>query len=116
MSRVDQQTGGQVLAQALMAAPHRPDGQACHSLHAYFLRPGDPGPDPYEVDRSRDGGSFSVRRVVAIQHGAQIFILAAPSKKPEAGFEHQAEMPMVPTGKPRGRSLCRGTTLRRRPA
>lgn len=60
--------GGQVLAQALVAAMRTvPDGRACHSCHAYFLRPGDPKvPILYEVDRSRDGTSFSVRRVVAI--------------------------------------------------
>jgi len=71
--------GGQVLAQALVAAmrtvgPQRP----CHSFHAYFLRPGDPRiPIQYQVDRSRDGGSFTARRVVALQGTAQIFILAA---------------------------------------
>src|SRR5580658_9616540 len=71
--------GGQVLAQALIAASRTaPDERICHSFHAYFLRPGDPAiPILYEVDRSRDGGSFSVRRVVAIQHGAQIFVLSA---------------------------------------
>jgi len=90
--------GGQVLAQALVAAARTaPPGRACHSLHAYFLRAGDPAiPILYEVDRSRDGGSFSVRRVVAIQHGAQIFILAASFQKEETGFEHQAAMPDVP--------------------
>jgi acyl-CoA thioesterase-2 len=90
--------GGQVLAQALVAAARTaPEGRRCHSLHAYFLRAGDPAiPILYEVDRSRDGGSFSVRRVVAIQHGAQIFVLAASFQKDEAGFEHQAVMPPVP--------------------
>jgi acyl-CoA thioesterase-2 len=90
--------GGQVLAQALVAATRTaPPGRACHSLHAYFLRPGDPAiPILYEVDRSRDGGSFSVRRVVAIQHGQQIFVLAASFQTPESGFEHQAAMPDVP--------------------
>jgi acyl-CoA thioesterase-2 len=90
--------GGQVLAQALVAAARTvaPD-RRCHSLHAYFLRPGDPRvPMSYAVDPSRDGGSFSVRRVVAVQHGAQIFILAASFQKEERGFEHQAEMPAVP--------------------
>jgi acyl-CoA thioesterase-2 len=90
--------GGQVLAQALVAAARTvaPD-RRCHSLHAYFLRPGDPKvPMLYAVDPSRDGGSFSVRRVVAVQHGAQIFILAASFQKEESGFEHQAEMPAVP--------------------
>ena len=91
--------GGQVLAQALVAATRTaPPERSCHSLHAYFLRPGDPAiPILYEVDRSRDGGSFSVRRVVAVQHGAQIFVLAASFQKSEAGFEHQAEMPAVPS-------------------
>src|SRR5215470_11374592 len=80
--------GGQVLAQALVAATATaPPERTCHSLHAYFLRPGDPTvPILYEVDRSRDGGSFSVRRVVAIQHGAQIFVLSASFQKSEAGF------------------------------
>jgi hypothetical protein len=90
--------GGQVLAQALIAASRTaPPERACHSLHAYFLRPGDPSaPILYEVDRSRDGGSFSVRRVVAIQHGAQIFVLSASFQRDEGGFEHQAAMPDVP--------------------
>src|SRR5215467_8351606 len=66
--------GGQVLGQALVAATRTVEGRVCHSLHAYFIRPGDPQlPILYQVDRSRDGMSFSVRRVVAIQHGAQIF-------------------------------------------
>jgi acyl-CoA thioesterase-2 len=90
--------GGQVLAQALVAASRTtPSDRSCHSLHAYFLRPGDPKvPILYEVDPSRDGGSFSVRRVVAVQHGAQIFVLAASFQKDEQGFEHQAAMPAVP--------------------
>jgi acyl-CoA thioesterase II len=90
--------GGQVLAQALVAAMRTvADERTCHSFHAYFLRPGDPKvPILYEVDRSRDGTSFSVRRVVAIQHGAQIFVLAASFQKTESGFEHQAQMPVVP--------------------
>jgi len=90
--------GGQVLAQALVAATRTaPPDRLCHSLHAYFLRAGDPAaPILYEVDRSRDGGSFSVRRVVAIQHGEQIFVLSSSFQKPEGGFEHQAVMPQVP--------------------
>jgi acyl-CoA thioesterase-2 len=90
--------GGQVLAQALVAATRTVETQRpCHSFHAYFLRPGDPKvPILYEVDRSRDGGSFSSRRVVAIQHGAQIFTLAASFQKLESGFEHQSQMPVVP--------------------
>ncbi len=96
--RVQRVFGGQVLAQALVAVMRTvPDERACHSFHAYFLRPGDPKvPILYEVDRSRDGTSFSVRRVVAIQHGVQIFVLAASFQKAEKGFEHQAQMPVVP--------------------
>ncbi|HVW72382.1 MAG TPA: acyl-CoA thioesterase II [Rhizomicrobium sp.] len=96
--RIQRVFGGQVLAQALVAAMRTvPPERACHSFHAYFLRPGDPKvPILYEVDRSRDGASFSARRVVAIQHGAQIFILAASFQKAEGGFEHQAQMPVVP--------------------
>jgi acyl-CoA thioesterase-2 len=95
--------GGQVLGQALSAAHHTVDGRRVHSLHAYFLRRGDMGaPIVYEVDRSRDGGSFSVRRVVAIQHGRPIFNFAASFQAPESGLEHQADMPDVegPDGLP----------------
>lgn len=89
--------GGQVLGQALSAAHSTVDGRVAHSLHAYFLRRGDVNaPIVYEVDRARDGGSFSVRRVVAIQHGRPIFNLAASFQTPEAGLEHQATMPDVP--------------------
>jgi acyl-CoA thioesterase-2 len=89
--------GGQVLGQALSAAHNTVDERTAHSLHAYFLRRGDmAAPIIYEVDRARDGGSFSVRRVVAIQHGRPIFNLAASFQKPEEGLEHQAEMPDVP--------------------
>ena len=90
--------GGQVLAQALVAASRTVDAaRLCHSLHAYFLRPGDPKvPILYQVDRSRDGAGFTARRVVAIQHGVQIFTLAASFQKDEPGFEHQAQMPVVP--------------------
>lgn len=88
--------GGQVLGQALTAAHHTVDGRRVHSLHAYFLRRGDTNaPIIYEVDRARDGGSFSVRRVVAIQHGRTIFNLAASFQNLEPGLEHQAEMPDV---------------------
>jgi acyl-CoA thioesterase II len=88
--------GGQVLGQALSAAHHTVEGRRAHSLHAYFLRRGDVNaPIIYEVDRARDGGSFSVRRVVAIQHGRPIFNLAASFQTPEAGLEHQADMPVV---------------------
>jgi acyl-CoA thioesterase-2 len=69
----------------------------CHSFHAYFLRAGDPKvPILYEVDRSRDGASFTARRVVAIQHGRQIFNMAASFQVPESGYEHQFDMPEVP--------------------
>lgn len=89
--------GGQVLGQALSAAQHTVDGRIAHSLHAYFLRRGDmQAPIVYEVDRARDGGSFSNRRVVAIQHGRPILNLAASFQVPEKGVEHEAEMPVVP--------------------
>lgn len=93
--------GGQVVAQALAAAYRTVEGRTCHSLHSYFIRPGDPKiPILFQVDRARDGGSFSVRRVVAIQHGKQIFNLAASFQVPEEGFEHQLHMPEPP--KPEG--------------
>ncbi len=89
--------GGQVLGQALSAAQHTVEDRVAHSLHAYFLRRGDiKAPIIYEVDRARDGGSFSNRRVVAIQHGRPIFNLAASFQRPEKGLEHQADMPEVP--------------------
>src|SRR4051812_46005957 len=95
--RVQRVFGGQVLAQALVAAARTVEARLCHSLHAYFLRPGDPKvPILYEVDRSRDGASFTARRVVAIQHGVPIFTLASSFQREEAGFEHQAQMPLVP--------------------
>ena len=88
--------GGQVLGQALVAASRTVEQRVCHSLHAYFIRPGDPKiPILYEVDRSRDGKSFTTRRVVAIQHGEQIFNMAASFQVPEAGLEHQFDMPKV---------------------
>ena len=89
--------GGQVIAQSLLAAYETVEARICHSLHCYFIRPGDPTvPIVFEVDRSRDGGSFTTRRVVAIQHGKQIFNLAASFKDAEDGFKHQAEMPKGP--------------------
>ena len=89
--------GGQVLGQALSAAYATTEGRSVHSLHAYFLRRGDfNAPIVYEVDRSRDGHSFSSRRVIAIQHGEQIFHMAASFQVPEQGLEHQIEMPDVP--------------------
>ena len=90
--------GGQVLGQALSAAQHTVEGRVAHSLHAYFLRRGDiNAPIIYDVDRARDGGSFSNRRVVAIQHGRPILNLAASFQTPEEGLSHQAEMPDVPS-------------------
>ena len=89
--------GGQVAGQALVAASRTIDepDRLVHSLHAYFLRSGDPGvPILYEVDRLRDGKSFSTRRVVAIQHGKPIFNLQASFQKNEAGLEHQIAMDM----------------------
>jgi acyl-CoA thioesterase-2 len=89
--------GGTVIAQALLAAYKTVEDRVCHSLHAYFLRPGDPSiPILYEVDRSRDGHSFTTRRVVAIQHGKQIFNLAASFQIEEPGFDHQRPMPEAP--------------------
>lgn len=90
--------GGQVLGQAITAAMRTvPDERPVHSLHAYFLRPGDvKAPIVYNVDRIRDGSSFTTRRVVAIQHGEPIFNLAASFQKNEDGFSHQDEMPKVP--------------------
>ena len=90
--------GGQVLGQALSAAVQTvvPERQV-HSLHAYFLRPGDVSkPIVYEVDRIRDGGSFTTRRVVAVQSGKAIFNLAASFQTNEKGFEHQDPMPAAP--------------------
>jgi len=89
--------GGQVLGQALSAAQLTVEGRVAHSLHAYFLRRGDiNAPIVYEVDRARDGGSFSSRRVVAIQHGRPILNLAASFQVAENGLEHAAAMPEVP--------------------
>ena len=89
--------GGQVAAQALMAAARTVEVGSVHSLHSYFLRPGDPlVPILYEVDRIRDGRSFSTRRVVAIQHGQAIFNLAASFHVDEPGLDHQIPMPDVP--------------------
>jgi acyl-CoA thioesterase-2 len=90
--------GGQVLAQALVAASRTVDeDRPVHSMHGYFILPGDlDAPVVYFVDRLRDGGSFTTRRVTAIQHGRAIFNLAASFHKREAGPEHQVEMPDVP--------------------
>ena len=90
--------GGQVAAQALVAAGRTVDGdRAVHSLHSYFIRGGDPSlPLVYTVDRVRDGRSFSVRRVVAIQHGQPIFTLSASFQLHQPGLEQAADMPAVP--------------------
>jgi acyl-CoA thioesterase-2 len=90
--------GGQVLGQALSAAARTVDtARVVHSLHAYFLRRGDcNAPIVYQVDRSLDGNSFSNRRVVAIQHGEQIFTMTASFQVSGEGFDHQIEMPRVP--------------------
>jgi acyl-CoA thioesterase-2 len=90
--------GGQVLGQALSAAVQTvPSERHVHSLHGYFLRPGAVDrPIVYEVDRSRDGGTFTTRRVVAIQNGAPIFTLAASFQIVEEGFVHQDPMPDAP--------------------
>ncbi|MFF5444547.1 acyl-CoA thioesterase II [Streptomyces sp. NPDC012888] len=90
--------GGQVAAQALVAAGRTvPADRPPHSLHSYFLRPGDPGaPIVYSVDRIRDGRSFTTRRVVAVQHGQPIFHLSASFQTYEEGLDHQAAMPAAP--------------------
>lgn len=91
--------GGHVIAQALIAACRTaPADLAVHSLHAYFMRPGDPAqPIVYTADRIRDGTSFATRRVVAIQHGQAIFSLSASFHKAEEGLEHQVPLPAMPS-------------------
>jgi acyl-CoA thioesterase-2 len=89
--------GGQVVGQALVAAIRTVDGRVPHSLHAYFLLPGDmDAAIVYEVDRIRDGRGFSARRVQAIQHGRPILSMMASFQVPETGFEHSTPMPEVP--------------------
>lgn len=89
--------GGQVAGQALVAAGRTAGSRGVHSLHAYFLRPGDPLiPILYEVERTRDGRSFTTRRVTAIQHGRPIFTLSASFHIEEETFDHQSTMPEVP--------------------
>jgi acyl-CoA thioesterase II len=90
--------GGQVAGQALVAAGRTvPADRPVHSLHAYFVRPGDPAvPLVYTVDRLRDGRSFTTRRVSAIQHGRTIFAMSASFQHPEPGPEHADPMPDVP--------------------
>lgn len=88
--------GGQVVAQALMAAYRTVGDRICHSLQSYFIRPGDPTiPVLYQVERSRDGHSFTTRRVIAIQKGEQIFNMACSFQIDEGGFDHQDDMPKV---------------------
>jgi len=88
--------GGQVIGQALSSAARTIEGRICHSLHAYFLRPGDPNiPIVYEVDPIRDGRSFTTRRVRAIQHGHSIFSMEVSFQTAEQGVEHQLPMPNV---------------------
>ena len=88
--------GGHVVAQALSAAYRTVKNRLCHSLHAYFIRPGDPNiPVVYSVDRARDGGSFTTRRVIALQHGKQILNLSASFQITEAGWQHHHPMPQV---------------------
>lgn len=90
--------GGQVVAQALVAAQRTVDAERpVHSLHAYFMRPGDPAvPILYQVERIRDGASFSTRRVVAVQHGKAIFALSSSFQIIEGGYDHQIVKPTVP--------------------
>ena len=89
--------GGQVAAQSLVAASHSVDGLLAHSLHGYFLRPGDPArPVVYDVERIRDGQSFVTRRVVARQRGKAIFSTSISFQIPERGYEHQLAMPAAP--------------------
>lgn len=106
--------GGQVLGQALMAATRTVDpARPVHSLHGYFLLAGDPSlPIIYDVERIRDGGSFTTRRVKAIQHGAAIFTMSASFHKTEEGLEHQSAMPEVPPPEalPNPKDLIAGLT------
>jgi acyl-CoA thioesterase-2 len=89
--------GGQVIGQALVAASRTVDDRPPHSMHAYFLLGGDPAvPIIYDVERIRDGKSFSTRRVKAVQHGRPIFAMAVSFHADEQAFEHQAKMPEVP--------------------
>lgn len=89
--------GGQVIGQALYAACKTVEERQVHSLHAYFLLPGDPEtPIVYEVERLRDGRSFTTRRVLALQNGAAIFAMSASFQAPEEGYDHQMPMPDVP--------------------
>src|SRR6516165_784870 len=96
-SRWQRVFGGQVIGQALVAACRTVEGRRPHSLHAYFLLPGDPAvPIIYEVDRLRDGRSFTTRRVSAIQHGHPIFAMSVSFHLEEEGLSHAIPMPNVP--------------------
>ena len=89
--------GGQVIGQALVAAARTVEGRAAHSLHGYFMLPGDPSvPIVYQVDRIREGKSFATRRVVALQHCKAIFSMSCSFQLPEEGLDHQIPMPKVP--------------------
>ncbi len=89
--------GGQVVGQALRAATHTVEARFAHSLHAYFMRPGDPKiPIIYEVEQTREGRSFATRRVIAIQHGKPIFTMSCSFHQEEPGFTHAIKMPDVP--------------------
>ena len=89
--------GGQIIGQALVAAARTVEGRAPHSLHGYFLLPGDPAaPIAYEVERLRDGGSFATRRCAAIQHGRTIFTLTCSFQAQEEGLDHALAMPEAP--------------------
>src|SRR6202020_3290262 len=95
---VERVCGGQVAGQSLVAAGRTvPADRPVHSLHAYFIRPGDPSvPLVYLVERVRDGRSFSTRRVSGVQHGKTIFTLSASFHHPEPGVSHAMPMPAVP--------------------
>ena len=96
-TRLKRVFGGQVIAQAMVAACRTVEGRLPHSLHAYFILGGDPtAPIIYEVGRLRDGRSFTTRRVTAIQHGHAIFSMIVSFHNAEEGFEHQSPMPDVP--------------------
>ncbi len=105
--------GGQVAAQALVAGARTVEPPlGVHSLHSYFLRPGDPAvPIVYDVERIRDGRSFSTRRVVARQHGRPIYFMTVSFQVPEEGFDHQDVMPEAPRP---AESLDMGEMFRRR--
>jgi acyl-CoA thioesterase-2 len=111
--------GGQVIGQALVAAERTVESRVAHSLHGYFLLPGDgAAPILYQVERTRDGRTFATRRVQAVQHGQIIFSMIASFQLPESGFEHSTQMPDVPppeelpsTGELRDRWVAEGGPL-----